>query len=177
MIYKTIPAAEFETKRKILLDYYRTKQPFRVSIGKSSWIPYEQFDPDYNLREILNEEIVIEFDNENTDLTWKAIDLTAVNLYKAGFCFEIWDHKGKSPHLHVHNLLPCENYELEKRRLFKKLFIRKYVPIEYLPYVDYSLTGVHLIAIEWQNHWKGCYDIKKLLCEFNPIQDKQNETN
>jgi len=162
--------SELEQKRKTLLDYYRTKQPFRVSIGKS-WINYEQFNPEYNLREILNDEIVIEFDNEDKNLTWSAIDLTAVNLYKDNISFKIWDHGGKSPHLHIHDL-PIKNLDNNKRSLFKKLFIRKYVPIEYIKWVDISLTGIHLIAIEWQNHWKGCYGVKELLHEFNPLEVK-----
>lgn len=159
----------YEQKRKELLDTYKQKQNFRVSVGKSTWIPYETFNPEYNLREILNDEIVIEFDNNDKNLTWTAIDLTAVNLYRAGIIFQIWSHEGKSPHLHIHNL-PIINFDNNKRALFKKLFIRKYVPIEYLSYADFSLTGIHMIAIEWQEHWKGCYQVKKLLSEFDPLE-------
>lgn len=159
-------------KRKQLLNSYRVKQPFRVSVGRRKWFQYEQFNPTYNLREILNDEIVIEFDNENRNLTWTAINFTAINLYRTGFDFEVWSHNGKSPHLHIHNL-PIAHLEKDKLRLFKKVFIRKFVPKEYLEYVDYTLTGIHLIAIEWINHWKGCYDIKQLLSKFNPKENEQ----
>lgn len=152
-------------KRKELLDKYAEKQIFRVSVGKSKWKEYHSFNQSYNLREILNDEIVIEFDSEDRDLTWTAINLTGVNLYNAGLDFEIWEHGGKSPHIHIHNL-PIGNLDKDKRTIFKKLFIRKYVPIEYLQWVDYSLTGTHLIAIEWANHWKGCYSVKRLLWRF-----------
>ena len=172
--YKTIQEAENETKRKIILDNYRKNHEFRVSIGKSSWVNYEQFNPKYNLREILTNEIVIEFDNEDRDMTWTAINLTGVNLYKKEIAFEIWDHEGKSPHLHIHDL-PCKDLTPEKRRTFKKVFIRNFVPLEYLKWADISLTGIHLIAIEWQQHWKGCYDSKKLLSKFNPLQDNTPE--
>jgi len=40
------------------LDNYKKKQPFRVSTGKSKWIDYEKFNPRYNLREILKDEII-----------------------------------------------------------------------------------------------------------------------
>lgn len=171
---------ELEAKRKALLDNFRAKQPFRVSTGKkyiingvekgAKWYPYEIKGLDWQkwrLREILDDEVVIEFDNKNRDLTWTAINLTAINLLKAGIEFEIWDHKGKSPHLHIHNL-PIEDLEPDKRRLFKKLFIRKYVPLDYLEWVDESLCGVHIVALEWCNHWKDKYDVKKLLSKFKP---------
>jgi len=158
---------DLEQKRKELLDSYKLKQPFRVSIGKSKWLDYEEFNPEYNLREILNDEIVIEFDHDDKNLTWTAINLTAVNLLNAGISFEIYDHKGKSPHLHIHNL-PIEHLEKDKLRLFKKIFIRKYVPLEYLQHVDLSLTGTHLIAIEYCYHWKNKYGVKELLYKFLP---------
>ena len=165
MILQTTILTNFETKRKELLDHYRKKQPFRVAIGKSKWIPYESFDPAYNLREVLNDEIVIEFDTDNTDIAWRGINFTAINLYKAGIVFSIWDHEGRSPHLHIHNL-PIAHLEPDKRSLFKKVFIRTYVPLEYLKYVDISLTGVHLLRIEWSPCWKNKYGIKELLHEF-----------
>ncbi len=163
---QTLKLTDLEQKRKEILDSYRKKQPFRVSVGKSKWIQYESFNPSYNLREILKDEIVIEFDNDDKNLTWKGINFTAINLHNAGIEFEIWDHGGKSPHLNIHNL-PIAHLEKDKLRLFKKIFIRKYVPIQYLKWADISLTGIHLLAIEWCEHWKGCYDIKKLLNKFN----------
>jgi hypothetical protein len=174
---------------KQLLDTYRQKQPFRISIGKTKWFWYEpeNYNSAYNLREILKDEIVFEFDSTKyekdlgkkwevmtkeerdvfRDISYEAINFTAINLYKAGYSFSIWEHKGKSPHLHIQDL-PISHFEKDKLRKFKKFFINKYCPEEYLPYVDYSLCGVHLVAIEWTNHWKGCYDVKRLLSEFNP---------
>ncbi|MCL5018664.1 MAG: hypothetical protein M1416_02790 [Candidatus Pacearchaeota archaeon] len=157
-----VSVADLEKRRKILLDKYKAKQPFRVTIGKSRWMPYETFNPAYNLREILLDEVVIEFDIENKDLALEGINLTATSLHNARIKFEIWEHGGKSPHLHVHNL-PITHLSKEQLRAFKKFFIKKFVPAEYLPYVDFSLCGTHLIALEWANHWKGCYKIKTLI--------------
>lgn len=154
------------TMRKDILDRYRLKQPFRVAVGKSTWQQYNTFDERYNLREILDDEIVIEFDCTDLEIVTRAISQTGINLRKAGYVFEYWDHKGKSPHLHIHDL-PIAQLPADKRALFKKMFIRKYVPVEFLPYVDFSLTGIHLIAIEWAQHWKGCYDVKKLVHVFD----------
>jgi hypothetical protein len=170
---------ELETKRKIILDSYRKKQEFRVSRGKSTWIPYEKFNIDYNLREILNDEIVIEFDmpedykggisSFRDEVSFPAINFTAINLFYSGYSFEIWEHGGKSPHIHIHEL-PITDLDKEKRHLFKKMFIKKYIPEEYLPYTDFSLTGIHLIAIEYCFHWKGKYSIKELLNKWESPQ-------
>lgn len=154
-----------EEKRRKLLDSYRKKQPFRVAIGTSTWNNYTKFNPNYNLREILDDEIVIEFDCNDKDLCWKGINFTAINLHQSGYKFEIYDHGGKSPHLHLHNL-PIKHLTKEERHAFKKLFIKKYVPEEYFKWADMSLTGVHLIAIEFCFHWKGCYETKELLTTF-----------
>lgn len=167
---KTINLTKTEFKRKALLDYYRTKQPFRVSVGKSKWIPYEVFNPAYNMREILKDEIVIEFDTDDKNLAYEAINFTGVDLYKAGITFSVWDHGGRSPHLHIHNL-PCGDFEKQKRALFKKVFIRNFVPKEYLHCVDLSLTGIHVLRIEWSPCWKNKYGVKELLHEFNPSKE------
>lgn len=148
------------------LEGYKIKQPFRVAIGKSEWLNYEHFDEKYNLREILNDEVVIEFDSLNIEKVLKAMSQTGINLRRAGITFEYWDHGGKSPHLHIRDL-PIRELHKDKRALFKKLFIKKYVPTEYLDIVDLSLTGVHLIALEWAEHWKGCYGVKKLIHVFD----------
>lgn len=166
---KPIKPTDYNSLRKELLDFYKTKQDFRVAIGKSEWIYYSSFNQLYNLREILNDEIVIEFDSKDSELVYKAISETAINLRRAGYTFELWEHGGKSPHIHIHNL-PIKELDKNKRALFKKIFIRKYVPLDYLPYVDLSLTGIHLIAIEWMFHWKGCYGYKELI---NIFDDKE----
>lgn len=181
---KMIILTDLEKERKEILDNYRKKQNFKVSTGQKyiikgeekmgKWFDYETFDTKWNLREILKDEIIIEFDNEDRNLTWEGINFTAINLYHAGYTFEIWDHGGKSPHLHIHDL-PIAHLEKDKLRTFKKLFIRKYVPLEYLKWADISLTGVHLLAIEHVNHWKNCYGIKKLLSKFDGKIEEENK--
>jgi len=165
----------FEDLRKELLTDLRQKQSFRVSVGKSKWVNYETFNPKYNLREILDDEIVIEFDSD-PEISWKATMETLYNLTLQGIISEVWNHGGRSPHIHIRNL-PINHLEKDKRRLFKKIFIRNFVPLEYLKYVDLSLTGVHLLRIEWSPCWKKKYGIKKLMNTFDPVNDeilKQN---
>ncbi len=146
----------------------RTQQPFRVATGKTRW---HWYNPDmylqesWNLREILSNEIVIEFDTDNRAEALEAINFTALNLCEAGFAFEIWDHKGRSPHLHIRNL-PFPTLEKTQLKHLKHLFIEKYVPEEFLACVDFSLCGIHLVALEGVNHWKGKYDVKRLRSKF-----------
>lgn len=164
--------------RKALLDFYKTKQAFKVSVGKSTWIDYNTFDSNYNLRQILDDEVVIEFDCNDPLIVLQAIMATGINLYNAGLVFEQWSHNGKSPHLHIHDL-PIAKLDSNQRHIFKKLFIKRYVPIEYLKYADLSLTGVKLIALEWSPHWKSQlpktdkdhrpdYTVKRLIARYEP---------
>lgn len=159
----------YGVSRRQLLNSYKMKQSFRISKGKSKWENFENTNFRHldhcDLREILDDEVVIEFDSEDRNWNWKAIMDTGCNLYEAGYHFEIWDHGGKSPHLHIHDL-PISNLSDDKRKTFKKLFIRKYVDLEFLPKVDFSLTGIHLVAIEYQKHWKGKYGTKVLWGKF-----------
>jgi hypothetical protein len=157
-------------ENKYKLYQCRTTQPFRVAYGKSKWFWYDadmRVQREWNLREILESEIVIEFDTTDQNKAWEGINFTAINLYNAGFIFEVFDHEGKSPHLHIHNL-PITHLPKEELKTFKKVFIKTYVPEEYLDCVDFSLCGVHLVALEFCNHWKGTYSIKRLLHKFNP---------
>ena len=155
-----------------ILTNFRKKQHFRCSIGKSKWVQYETFNPKYNLREIMNDEVVIEFDepkdwdmsidNFRLLVSYPAIVSTAYNLIKDNINFEIWCHGGRSPHLQIQNL-PITHLNKDQRKLFKQTFIKYYVPEHYQKFSDYSLCGIHLLAIEWCPHWKGCYGIKKLV--------------
>ncbi len=177
-----------EEKRRYRLFQLRNKQPLRVTIGKSKWLFYENFDDRFNncnLREVLHDEIVIEFDDTKWNKTlqefkdvisWPGINFTAVRLYEAKISFEVWDHEGKSPHIHIHNL-PITDLSKDDRKLWKETFVKYYTPEEYKDYVDTSLCGIHLVALEWSYHWKGKYGIKRLLHKFNPILDNSPEVN
>ncbi|MBR9704209.1 hypothetical protein GOV12_02265 [Candidatus Pacearchaeota archaeon] len=185
-----------------LLKYYSSKQPFRISKGKSTWYQYDTNITnvsDITLREILKDEIIIEVDDtlfyknkkEFSDevinffscnlnyhipkiffflfqsFSQHIINLTSNNLKKDNITFEVWNHGGKSPHLHIHNI-PIAHLSKDELKIWKESFIDCYVPSEYLIFADKSLCGVHLVALEGVKHWKGKYEIKKLLHYYNP---------
>lgn len=165
-----------------LLFQCRTIQAFRVACGKSSWHWWNVGDNrmHWNLREILGNEVVIEFDMPkdwpgDIDMFQRKISLpathqTGINLYNAGLVFEIWDHNGKSPHIHIRNLV-FPVFEKNKLKKFKEFFIKRFVPAEYHKFLDFSLCGIHLVALEGAMHWKG-YGIKRLLFRFDPRELK-----
>jgi hypothetical protein len=118
-----------------------------------SGMTQEEFMKLRNWRYIEPNEIVIEFDEfpqwnvyiESHD----AIDLARKNIEKAGYFCEIYDHGGKSYHLHI------KDFEKDLSPEYKKAFIKKYVPEKYINVVDYSLcSNKHCIAEENKKHWK-----------------------
>lgn len=110
------------------------------------------------LREIAPNEVVIEYD------TYKESARALVNntirfLHGNNYNFAVYDHGGRSPHIHVYDIRGLEELDDDMRRTYKKLFISKYAPYEQ---VDYSLTGIGLIALEHKPHFKYG-TIKKLV--------------
>ena len=119
-------------------------------------------------RIIYDNEIV--FDADDREKGFEAINFIGINLYNAGYKFEIWYAQGqKSPHLHVKGI---KFLDLEGEQLmnFKKLFLKKYAG-DYLGIIDIKLTGRHRIAEENKPHYK--YNtIKKLQAVWN--EGKEN---
>jgi len=132
----------------------KTKEEYAQQFGK--WI-----EPD---------EIV--FDVDDREKGFKAINFIGIELCRANYYFQIWYCEGgKSPHLHVKNIKGLEDLESEQLRKYKKLFIKKYTPQEYLKFIDVQICGKHRIAEENKPHYKY-KTIKKLLGVWNG--DKQN---
>lgn len=177
-----LSSSPLDVRREELLHNLSKKQDFWVWDGlkEHKWEIYKEFKPEYVLRQVLDDEVVIEFDCDDLEIVVKAISGTGLNLLKAGIIFEYWDFENaRSPHLHIHNL-PIKHYSEQQRKTFKKLFIARYVPLEYLAYVDKTLIDPkHLIALEWSQHWKSLLPkehpkykptgIKRLISEFQPL--------
>lgn len=117
-------------------------------------------------------EIVFDFDSR--EWGFHGINFTGVNLARVGYKFEIWYAEGQqSPHLHVKDIFGLEGLGEEQLKKYKKLFMIKYSPREYLKYLDIQLTGKHRIAKENELHYK--YNTIKKLCDvWN--EDKENFT-
>lgn len=133
---------------------------------------YEDFKRNRNLRQIEPNEIV--FDVDKREVGFEAINFIGISLYNEGYKFEIYYAEGqKSPHLHIRNILFLD-LEEEHLKRYKKLFLQKYTPKQYLEFVDFSLCSKHLIAEENKPHYK--YNtIKKLCGVFNPDNENYAE--
>jgi len=112
-------------------------------------------------RLIQDNEIVFDFDNRENGFL--AVNFTGINLYRAGYRFEIYYAEGqKSPHLHLKDIIGLESLEPEQLKAYKKSFMRKYSPEEYLQFLDIGLIGKHRIAEENKPHYK--YKTIKKFC-------------
>jgi len=103
----------------------------------------------YNHRSMLNQEIVIEFDDKDYNTNKKCADVVAKRLAKDNISYSKWDSGNKS--VHVHTLLSIG--KVSNPSLFKKVFMRHYS--EGLPLPDLRLaSNNHLIRAEYGVHEK-----------------------
>lgn len=105
------------------------------------------------LRPISLNEIIIEFDNVERSEGLRLAQQTLKKLETAGVQAELYDHNGKSPHIHIKNIEGLAELSKEERETYKEAFIKFYAadPTK----ADYSLTrDNHLIALENAIHFK-----------------------
>jgi hypothetical protein len=130
------------------------------------------YKTDKRLRDIAKDEIVIEFDDCSREEGLEWIELTKQKIGKK-FKYSVYDHGGKSPHLHIKNINGLKAVKEDIRKIAKKELVEIYAgnPEK----VDYSLTSKHKIAKEGVEHFKktekpGCehYGIKELIFQDNP---------
>ena len=150
----------------------------------SPWVTYTGHITTENLRWVLPNEVVIEFDtkkegdkDEPTAEVVRAEALLWIEKLKTFFLdrktsFKITDHGGKSPHFRfiINNL---ENYTEEIRTEYKKHVIDKILQaIKFESKIlqpDKSLTTNHMLALEFKPHFKKKYNgaIEEVIFENN----------
>lgn len=128
-----------------------------VKWGDSQKWSYDpsRFSPDLRLRTVLDGEIVVEYDGIERNESIKNITLTCGRLREAGYTYEVFDHGGVSPHIHLY-IPELVNLPQDRRQEYKRLFLDKYAK-DFI-HADMSLTGIHLIALEFAPHWKTKYN-------------------
>ena len=155
---------ETQNKHRAYLKEHESKR-FKVGATKSNikrgkwWEDYRDcnYNPNINLIEIAGNELIIEFDEESKiekskkstqEQRIKAIEETIANIEKDNIGYELFDHKGKCPHLEIRL-----NKNATKEE--KEGIIKYYVPIDSWEFADTSLCGEnHLIAVRYAKHWK-----------------------
>jgi hypothetical protein len=117
-----------------------------------------------NLREILPDEVVIEFDCAKPSVESRAeavriIEEIKIRLINANKSFYITDHKGKSPHLRL-RINGLSEYDFKIRAAYKKTLAHDLLNasgvIPSLVRIDDSLLTSRdkLISLEFAPHWK-----------------------
>jgi len=126
----------------------------------------------YKHRQGMPNEIRIEFDYEDRTKGFNAINLTCINLYKAGYSFAVfYVEGGRSPHIHIYNLDELETLSYEDRTEYRKLFIKRYSPPKYE--ADFGLCDEkHLCSLEFANHFK--YNKPNRLLHYYKNNDNQS---
>ncbi len=130
---------------KIMLVYHPTKEEnwtdrvFYLGEGYNA-------SKQYNHRNILDKEVVIEYDFDSREENKKYADEVYNRLVKDNLQCSKWFSGNKSYHVHCFiNTNNCTNLGL-----LKKVFIRHYC--KDLPIPDLQLSGVHLIRAEFGVH-------------------------
>lgn len=103
----------------------------------------------YNHRIVLKNEIVIEFDGEDSNENRRLADEVTERFRRDGIRYAKWSSGNKSTH--VHTIINTAN--VGDVILLKRTFVRHYT--QGLPLPDMLLTGAnHLIRTEWGLHEK-----------------------
>jgi len=135
------------------------------------------------LRNVQDDEIIIEFDEPITrDEAILACNEIYTRLSVERYYIEYYDHNGKSPHLHVKEILGLEALSHEQRKSYRLNFYDKYVPKMYRSYLDTSFTDkFRWVALENKQHYKGdkdgiCRGVKTLIkATTSKINQMENE--
>jgi len=116
---------------------------------------HEVFNKDraYKHRQGLPNEIRIEFDYDDKDESWSAIQFVIFRLEELKYSFAVYYVEGgRSPHIHIYDLDELEELDIEQRKLYRERFLEKLCG-DYKP--DVALCDEkHLCALEFATHFK-----------------------
>jgi len=106
-----------------------------------------------NLRSIMDDEIVIEFDTNDRNFADKLVRISLRRLKANGYKYFVYDAKGRSPHIHLYRVVGLEALDVEVRREYITLFFDKYFEWSEAD-CSTARTQGHLIAMENKPHFK-----------------------
>lgn len=111
------------------------------------------FNKDWCMRDILIQDLVLEVESADADFNLQGTIEICNNLQKEGIGFFVFDHQGKSFHIHIYDIFPGVGNWAEKEML-AAMFAMKVVPAKYFALLDMALFGQHQIALEFAKHYK-----------------------
>ena len=104
---------------------------------------------DYNHRNVLENEVVLDFDNEDIETNYREMTDVSEKLRSKGIKHSVWFSGGRGYHIHV---LWAGVESFKDRRLIKEI-IHDYISFGYI--LDTQVIHNHLIRMEW-----GLYEKK-----------------
>jgi hypothetical protein len=128
-----------------------------------------RFNGECKLREIAKNEIVIEFDTSSRALALHYTKVAMARLNYRNYNFSVFDHGGRSPHIHVYNVVGLEEQDPEVISEYKRLFLGQIAPFKETD-VGLNTATSHLVATEYQEHFKH-HRVKQLLFSTGAINN------
>lgn len=109
--------------------------------------------PEAILREIAKDEIVIEYDTLSRDRAMACLNITIRKLEHNKYNFVVYDHNGRSPHIHIYSINGLDAMDSLMITEYKRAFLEKY---SNFPETDMGLntSSSHLVAMEFKPHFK-----------------------
>lgn len=159
--------------RSELEDYFKQHTFIQVKrVDEARGEPCSGIHPEAQLREILPDEIVIEFDTDNTNRAKLLTTRTIGRLRYHKYNFTVYDHGGRSPHIHVYAIAGLSEQSSEFRSMYKRLFLEKFAKYRE---TDFGINTAesHLIALENRPHFKHG-NLKKEIMSTEGFKNKMD---
>lgn len=138
----------------------------------------DKIKPEYTLREIYDDEIVIEFDCINPIRRQWLNNWLIKQLKRDGYKYVMYSHKGKSEHIHLYDIQGLSDMKAGEIKEYKKALVNKYTTVLGLPITeqDISLCYSHsLIALEFAPHHKTSQE--KIIVDTNITENVNGHLN
>ena len=138
------------------------------SLSEPEFFDGFNFNPNWNTRDILLDEAVIEIEHKtDLNLNWLGTMETIWNLQKEKIHFAVFYAEGmRSPHIHIYGLFK-DVQDWAEKEMAMAVFCRKIIPFEFFHLADRNLWGQHTIALEFSKHYRTG-NMLKLLYEYVP---------
>lgn len=147
---------------------YLSGQVVRLATSEYKRFEGKPLNPLATHRQIMRDEVVIEYDYE-PDVNEHETQVALYKLEAAGYRVHVYDHGGRSKHIHIYGIKGLDELDDELREEYKFVFLSLFAGAN----CDKSLKGsAHLIACEFREHYKTG-NVKRLTKIINP--DSENK--
>ncbi|MGM0641497.1 MAG: hypothetical protein ACQESN_08765 [Thermotogota bacterium] len=136
-----------------IYNYIQNRKLIQLVTVKESRRHYNKIMKNATHREVAPDEIIIEFDTDNEILMKKLFKKTISRLNANSYNYFVFDHYGRSPHIHLYNFRGLLEQTDIVRSAYKKMFIERYAPYKEVD-VSLNTTREHLVAFEFRKHYK-----------------------